>query len=80
MQNSDCLSMSCLERIGREREGGILYVKKSLQVFELQLGNNATHGEAIWCKVVSPNSVVTISITYHKPNITKEDNEKTENA
>ena len=30
-------------------------------MFKLQLGNNATHHEAIWCEVVSSNSAVTVA-------------------
>ena len=36
--------------------------------------------EAIWCKLVTGHTTVTIGVVYRCPNITKENNEKIHNA
>ena len=36
--------------------------------------------EAIWCKLVTGHTTVTIGVVYRCPNITKQNNEKTHNA
>ena len=48
------------DRIGRMRGGVILYVKESIQVDEIKLESEADYDEAVWCKIVSGNSKLTI--------------------
>ena len=42
------------DRIGR-RGGGILFVKESIQAYEIKLESEANYVEAVWCKIVSGN-------------------------
>ena len=44
------------DRIGRRGGGVILYVKESIQVYEIKLESEADYDEAVWCKIVSGNS------------------------
>ena len=48
------------DRIGRRGGGVILYVKESIQAYEIKLERGADCDEAIWCKIVSGNSKLTI--------------------
>ena len=43
------------DRIGRRGGGVILYVKKSIQAYEIKLERKANYDEAVWCKIVSGN-------------------------
>ena len=43
------------DRIGRRGGGVILYVKESIQVYEIKLESEADYDEAVWCKIVSGN-------------------------
>ena len=48
-----------------EGEGGvILYVKESIQAYEIKLEREADYDEAVWCKIVSGNSKLTIGLVY----------------
>ena len=67
------------DRIGR-RGGVILYVKESIQAYEIKLEREADCNEAVWCKIVSGNSKLTIGLVYPSPNINEEDNTKIQNA
>ena len=40
------------DRIGRRRGGVILYVKESIQAYEIKLESEADYDEAVWCKIV----------------------------
>ena len=60
-------------RIG---EGSFLYVKESIQAYEIKLEREADYDEAVWCKIVSRNSKLTIELVYRSPNINEEDNTK----
>ena len=43
------------DRIGRRGGGVILYVKESIQAYEIKLEREADCDEAVWCKIVSGN-------------------------
>ena len=64
------------DRIGRRGGGVILYVKQSIQAYEIKLEREADCDEAVWCKIVSGNSKLTIGLVYRSPNINEEDNTK----
>ena len=68
------------DRIGRRGGGVILYVKESIQAYEIKLEREAYCDEAVWCKIVSGNSKLTIGLVYRSPNINEEDNTKIKNA
>ena len=68
------------DRIGRRGGGVILYVKESIQAYEIKLEREADCDEAVWCKIVSGNSKLTIGLVYRSPNINEEDNTKIKNA
>ena len=64
---------SCLKEEG---EGGILYVKESIQANEIKLQREADFDEAVFCKIFSGNSKLSIGLVYRSPNINEEDNTK----
>ena len=68
------------DRIGRRGGVVILYVKDSIQAYEIKLESEADYDEAVWCKIVSGNKKFTIGLVYQSPNINKEDNTKIQNA
>ena len=68
------------DRIGRRGRGVILYVKESIQAYEIKLEREADCDEAVWCKIVSGNSKLTIGLVYRSPNINEEDKTKIKNA
>ena len=68
--------MACNNRGG----GVILHVTESIQAYEIKLESEADYEEAVWCKIVSGNSKLTIGLFYRRPNINEEDNTKTQNA
>ena len=45
-----------------------------------QLQEEADCNEAIWCKLVTGHTTVTIGVVYRCPNITKQNNENIHNA
>ena len=55
----------------RERRGGgvILYIKESIQAYEITLKSEPYSVEAIWCNIVTRNSTLTIGVVYRSPNI-----------
>ena len=67
------------DRIGR-RGGVLLYINDTIPAYEVQLHEEADCNEAIWCKLVSGHTTVTIGVVYRCPNITKQNNEKIHNA
>ena len=67
------------DRIGRRGGGVILYVKESIQAYEIKLVK-ADCDEAVWCKIGSGNSKLTIGLVYRSPNINEEDNTKIKTA
>ena len=64
------------DQIGRRGGGVILYVKESIQAYEIKLESEADYDEAVWCKIVSGNSKLTIGLVYRSPNINEEDHTK----
>ena len=68
------------DRIGRRGGGVILYVKESIQAYEIKLESEADYDEAVWCKIFSGNSKLTIGLVYRSPNINEEDNTKIQNV
>ena len=67
-------------QIGRRGGGVILYVKEYIQAYEIKLEREADCDEALWCKIVSGISKLTIGLVYRIPNINEEDNTKIQNA
>ena len=68
------------DRIGRRGGGVILYIKKSIQADEIKLEREADRDEAVWGKIVSGNSKLTIGLVYRSLNINEEDNTTIQNA
>ena len=66
--------------MGKRGGGVLLYIKETIPAYEVQLQEEADCNEAIWCKLVTGHTTVTIGIVYRCPNITKENNEKIHNA
>ena len=62
----------------RERRGGgvILYIKESIQAYEITLKSEDDCEEAIWCNIVTRNSTLTIGVVYRSPNIGQEEDVK----
>ena len=56
-------------RIGRREGGVILYVKESIQAYEIKLEREADCDETVWYKIVSGNKKITIGLpkSKHKP-------------
>ena len=65
----------------RERRGGgvILYIKESIQAYEITLKSEADCEEAIWCNIVNSNSTLTI-VVYRSPDIGQEEDVKLQKA
>ena len=68
------------DRKGRRGGGVLLYIKDTIPSYEVQLQEEAYCKEALWCKLVTGHSTVTIGVVYRCPNITKQSNEKIHNA
>ena len=68
------------DRMGRRGGGVLLYIKETIPAYEVQLQEEADCKEAIWCKLVTGHTTVTIGVVYRCPNITKQNNEKINNA
>ena len=68
------------DRMGRRGGGVLLYIKETIPAYEVQLQEEADCKEAIWCKLVTGHTTVTIGVVYRCPNITKQNNEKIHNA
>ena len=68
------------DRMGRRGRGVLIYIKKSIPAYEVQLQEEADCKEAIWCKLVTGHTTVTIGVVYRCPNLTKQNNEKMHNA
>ena len=60
--------------------GVLLYIKDTIPAYEVQLQEETDCNEAIWCKLVTGHTTVTIGVVYRCPNITKQNNEKIHNA
>ena len=68
------------DRMGRRGGGVLLYIKDNIPAYEVQVQEEADCNEAIWCKLVTGHTTVTIGVVYRCPNITKQNNEKIHNA
>ena len=68
------------DRIGRRGGGVLLFIKETIPAYELQLKEEADCNEAIWCKLVTGHTTVTIGVVYRCPNITEQNNQKIHNA
>ena len=68
------------DRLGRRGGGVILYIKESIQAYEIKLEKEAECEEAVWCNIVTGNSTLTVGLVYRSPNIRIEENEKIHNA
>ena len=68
------------DRIGRRGGGVLLYIKETIPAYDVQLQEETDCNEAIWCKLVTGHTTVTIGVVYRCPNITKQNNEKIHNA
>ena len=68
------------DRMGRRGGGVLLCNKVNIPAYEVQLQEEAYCIEAIWCKLVTGHTSVTIGVVYRCPNITKQNNEKIHNA
>ena len=51
-------------RIGRRGGGVIVYIKESIQAYEIKLKREAHCDEAVWCNIVTGNSTLTIGLVY----------------
>ena len=68
------------DRLGRRGGGVVLYIKESIQAYEIKLEKEAECEEAVWCNIVTGNSTLTVGLVYRSPNISMEENEKIHNA
>ena len=66
----------------QERRGGgvILYVKESIQAYEITLKSEADSVEAIWCNIVTRNLTLTIGVVYVLDLILSSQNELVDNV
>ena len=64
------------DRMGRRGGRVLLYIKDTIPAYEVQLQEDADCNEAIWCKLVTGHTTVTIGVVYRCLNITKQNNEK----
>ena len=58
------------DRMGRRRGGVFLCNKVTIPAYEVTLQEEAYCNEAIWCKLVTGHSSVTIGVVYRCPNRT----------
>ena len=68
------------DRRERRGRGVILYIKESIQVYEITLKSEADSVEAIWCNIVTRNSTLTIGVVYRSRNIGQEEDVKLQKA
>ena len=52
------------DRIGR----GILYIKAYIQAYKTKLEREANCDEAVWCNIVTGNSILNVGLVYQSPN------------
>ena len=60
------------------KEGGVcvlLYIKDTIQAYEVQLYEEVDCNEAMWAKLVTAHTTVTIEVVYRCPNITNQNND-----
>ena len=68
------------DRLGRRGGGVNLYIKESIQPYEIKFEKEAECEEAVWCNIVTGNSTLTVGLVYRSPNISVEENEQVHNA
>ena len=68
------------DRKGRRGGEVILYIKEYIQAYEMKLEREVNCDDAVWCKIVTGNSTLTIGLIYRSPNINEEENRKLQNA
>ena len=68
------------DRIGRRGGGVFLYIKESIQAYEIKLEREAHCDEAVWCNIVTRHSTLTIGLVYQSPNINEDDIKQIQNA
>ena len=68
------------DRLGRRGGGIILYIKESIQAYEMKLEKETEYEEAVCCNIVTGNSTLTVGLVYRSPNISTAENEKVHNA
>ena len=68
------------DRLGRRGGGVILYIKESVQAYEIKLEKEAECEEAVWCNIVTGNSTLIVGLLYRSPSISIDENEKVQNA
>ena len=53
------------DRIGRRRgEFFFIYIKEYIHAYEIKLEREADCNEAVWCNIVTGNSILTIALVY----------------
>ena len=64
------------DRIGKKGGGVLLYIKENIPAYEVlvQLSEEADCNKAIWCKLVTGQTTVTIGVVYRCPNQTEQRN------
>ena len=72
MLNWDWKVMQCL--------GVLVHINDTIPAYEVHLQEEADDNEAIWCKLITGHTTVTIVVVYRCPNITKQNNEKIHNV
>ena len=68
------------DRLGRRGGRVILYIRESIQAYEIEIEKEAECEEAVWCNIVTGNSTLTVGFVYRSPNISIDENEKVQNA
>ena len=68
------------DRIGRRGGAVILYIKESIQAYEIKLEKKAECEEAVWCNIVTGNTILTVGLLYRSLSISIDENEKVQNA
>ncbi|KAK2154128.1 hypothetical protein NP493_2220g00009 [Ridgeia piscesae] len=68
------------DRLGRRGGGVILYIKESIQAYEIKLEKEAECEEAVSCNIVTENSTLTVGLVYRSPNISIDENKKVHNV
>ena len=76
----ECYVMFRKAIMGRRGVGVLIYIKETIPAHEVQLQEEADCNEAMWCKLVTGHTTVTIGVVYRCHNITKQNNEKMHNA
>ena len=53
------------DKLGRRGGGVILYIKESIQAYEIKLEKEAECEEAVWCNIVTGNSISVVGLVYY---------------